>query len=309
MRNKYDFRDVIFKQLYEIMSKDKNVILLTNDMGALGVDRIKEKFTNQFINVGIAEQNIIGLASGLASTGYKVIIYGIISHIIFRSLEQIKLDICLPELPVTLIGIGSGLSYGNDGPTHHAVEDIGIMRILPNINIFNPSDSISAKHSLIYSINNKKPSFIRLDKEKLTNIYKSINEIKRGFKIHGNNSEGLIISTGFMIRYALEIQNKLKIKNINVSVMDIIHLNPINKSLTKIIKNYKWIIFIDEAFENGSLIEILHDSFINKKYKFVKSFNLGSKYFFGSATRKYVFAKRSISVKKIVNFAIKNIKI
>lgn len=309
MKNKYDFRDIIFQELYEIMSNDKDIILLTNDMGALGVDRIKDKFRNQFINVGIAEQNIIGIASGLASTGYKVIVYGIISHLIFRSLEQIKLDICLPELPITLIGIGSGLSYGNDGPTHHAVEDIGIMRILPNINIFNPSDSTSAKHSLIYSINYKKPSFIRLDKEKLTNIYKSINEIKSGFKIHGKNSEGLIISTGLMVRYALDIQNELKIKNINVSVMDIIHLNPINKSLTKIIKNYNWIIFIDEAFEHGSLIEILHASLINQKYKFVKSFNLGSKYFFGSATRKYVFSKRSISVKKIVNFVIKNIKI
>ena len=120
----------------EIMKKIKEFIL-TNDMGAKGLDDIKKKFPTRVINAGICEQNIASVAGGLAKTGNYVFIYGIISHIIFRSLEQIKIDICVPNLPVTIIGVGAGLSYGQDGPTHHGVEDIGISRVLPNLNLYN----------------------------------------------------------------------------------------------------------------------------------------------------------------------------
>ena len=111
MNNKetFDFRDKIFSELYQVFKKDKNCILLTNDMGAIGLDILKRKFKKRVINCGISEQNIISLAGGLASEKRHVFIYGIISQLIFRGLEQIKIDLCLDALPVTIIGVGAGL--------------------------------------------------------------------------------------------------------------------------------------------------------------------------------------------------------
>src|SRR5437870_4371883 len=113
-----DFRDVCFNAIYNLITRDRNVLVLTNDMGALGLDKIRSRYAAQVINVAIAEQNMMSVAAGLALAGKKVFAYGIIPHITARCFEQIKLDICSMRVPVTIVGVGSGLSYGQDGLTH-----------------------------------------------------------------------------------------------------------------------------------------------------------------------------------------------
>ncbi|HCJ66263.1 MAG TPA: 1-deoxy-D-xylulose-5-phosphate synthase, partial [Elusimicrobia bacterium] len=112
-----DMRDAFFDEVYNIAKSDPNVIFLTADMGAYSLVRFKKELSNQFINVGIAEQNMVSIAAGFALGGKKVFIYSIIPFITLRCYEQIKVDLCCMNLPVTIIGVGVGLTYGSDGPT------------------------------------------------------------------------------------------------------------------------------------------------------------------------------------------------
>src|SRR3989338_1388709 len=139
-----DIRDAFFDELFEIAKDDSNVVFITADMGAQSLIRFKGSLSSQFINVGVAEQNMISIAAGLALVGKKVFVYTIIPFATLRCYEQIRNDLCCMNLPVTIIGVGPGFCYASDGPTHHATQDIAVMRVLPEITILNPSDSIMA---------------------------------------------------------------------------------------------------------------------------------------------------------------------
>jgi len=158
-----DIRDAFFDELYEIASGDKNVMFLTADVGAWSLDRFKEDLPAQYINVGVAEQNLVSVAAGLALGGKKVFIYSIAAFIIQRCYEQIKIDLFQMRLPVTIIGSGPGLTYGSDGPTHHATNDIEIIRVLP-LTIITPSSPEEAKEAAVIGYQSKLPVYIRLGK-------------------------------------------------------------------------------------------------------------------------------------------------
>ncbi len=189
---KKDFRDSAFSVVHDLMRADPNVVVLCNDMGALGLDAIRAEFPQRAINVGIAEQNMMSLAGGLAATGKRVFVYGIIAHLM-RAWEQIKVDICMPNLPVTILGVGAGLSYASDGPTHHGTEDVALMRVLANMTIYNPADWVCCEAVAKMAYEAKTPHYIRLDKEQLENIYKPGHDFSLGYSIFGAPN---IIATG-----------------------------------------------------------------------------------------------------------------
>ena len=134
----HDFRDAAFESVFKIVAGDPSVMVLTNDMGAMGLSRIQESFPQQVLNVGISEQNMMSVAAGLALSGHRVFAYGIASHITSRCYEQLKLDVCALQIPVVLLGIGSGLSYGVDGPTHHSTHDCALLQTLHGMTIYIP---------------------------------------------------------------------------------------------------------------------------------------------------------------------------
>jgi len=166
-----DIRDAFFDELYEIASKDKDVLFLTADMGAFGLEKFKRDLPNQFINMGVAEQNTVSVAAGLALGGKKVFIYSIASFISQRCYEQIKIDLCQMKLPVTIIGSGPGLTYGSDGPTHHAVNDVVIMSVLPDMTIITAQSPEEAEKAVRMAYESETPVYIRLAKGKLTATY------------------------------------------------------------------------------------------------------------------------------------------
>ncbi len=298
---KEDFRDYAFKPLFQIMKKNKKVFLLTNDMGAKGLDELKEKFPKRVINAGISEQNIASVAGGLAKSGNYVYIYGIISHIIFRSLEQIKIDICLPNLPVTILGVGAGLSYGQDGPTHHGIEDCGIASVLPNLNVYNPSDYISTYQSVLDSYKLKRPSYIRLDKEKLPNIYKKKDKFE-SMKTFGKHSQNLLIASGISLWICLKIREILMKKKINFFVLDFNKLTYFNTSkIERIVKKTKNIIIVDENIESSSIIskELLKIKNLFNLKNTISIINLKKEYLLGSSSRKYIWNKNGLFPKQI----------
>ena len=161
---KIDLMTAFFDRLKTIALKDKNVFFITADHGAWALSEFKKKLNNQYLNIGISEQAMASIAAGMALEGKKVFIFSITPFVTQRCLEQIKLDICLSNLPVTIVGNGSSLTYATHGPSHQAIEDIAIMRSLPNIKILHPYDNISSKYSVDFAYKSNSPVYIKLDK-------------------------------------------------------------------------------------------------------------------------------------------------
>lgn len=162
-----NIRDAFFDEVYTIAGGDKSVIFLTADMDAHSLGKFRKDLPSQYFNVGVAEQNMVSVAAGLALGGKKVFIYSVASFVTQRCYEQVKVDLCGMHLPVTLIGSGPGITYSSDGPTHHAVQDIANMRALPGITILSPADSSTAAAAARLAYRDKGTVYVRLDKGKL----------------------------------------------------------------------------------------------------------------------------------------------
>lgn len=242
-----DIRDAFFDELYNIAKKDPRVILLVADMGAFSLIKFKKDFPDQFINVGIAEQNMVSIAAGLALGGRKVFIYTIIPFITGRCYEQVKIDLCSMNLPVTILGVGPGLTYGNDGPTHHGMQDIAIMRALPEITILNPSDAIMAAASINIGYKNSSPTYIRIDKGKIPEIYTQNSDFSDGLAELSQGKDLTVIATGIMVHRALEAAKELNSQSVSTGVVDLYRIKPLNKEkLLKIIDNSKRLVVLEE---------------------------------------------------------------
>ena len=148
-------RNYFAKILYEKIKKNKKIILLSADIGNRLFDKIKKDFPKNFLNCGIAEPNMVTFASGMAKEGFLPVCYTITNFLIYKSIEQIRNDSIYNKNKIILVGTGSGLSYNHLGPTHHSLEDIGLLNNLPNIRIFSSSDNNDLDEHLKYSLNSK----------------------------------------------------------------------------------------------------------------------------------------------------------
>ena len=251
--NNKDMRDAFFDEIYLESINNPNLIVITNDMDIFSLRKLKEEKPNQFINVGVAEQNMINIASGLASCGMKVIIYGIAPFVVFRCYEQIKFNICSMNLPVCIVGIGSGVSFAFDGPTHHAIQDISVMNALPEMNILNPSDSNSAKYCSNVILNSHNPFYVRLDK----GVYPEIHNLDKfeSYKIVKPIQKTTILSTGTIVSKVIEATKDIP----NIGLIDIIKLKPFPVDVLKVLENTENIIVIEEHSKSGGLGSIFND--------------------------------------------------
>lgn len=259
-------RDAFFNRIYEFAKTDRNVVIVAADMAAPSLDKFRLELPNQFINVGIAEQNAILIASGLALTGKKVFTYAIAPFITLRCLEEIRINNAIMNIPITIVGMGAGFTYENDGPTHHMIEDVAIMRAMPNISINNITDSIMAAAYADISYHKKTgTNYIRFDKHSPGLIYKKDFDFSMGMATLKDGNDGYILfSTGTITHMALEVGESLKRNGINLKIVDIFDI-PINeKNLLSIVKDAKKIITLEEHFLaggfGGALCELLADN-------------------------------------------------
>ena len=251
-------RDAFINELYKHAKEDRDIIFITNDQGAISLDRFRADLPKQFINAGISEQNIISIAAGLSLGGKKVYVYSIASFITLRCYEQIKLDLCVMNIPVTILGIGACFSYSIDGPTHHATEDISIMRALSNMQIYCPSDSNMVTELVDISLNSKTPMYISLDREILPVLYNKNENFSSGLSVLREGNDVCIISTGFMVHRAMEIAEELDKHLIQAKVIDAYRLKPLNcHAIHENIQNSNKIITLEEHTINGGLGSII----------------------------------------------------
>ncbi len=157
-------RASVARYLLEAARVDERVFLISGDAGYGVLDEFQQTFPDRFLNLGIAEQNTIGLAAGLALSGFKVFVYNIIPFVLYRCYEQVRNDVCYQNLPVTLIGTGSGVAYAPAGMTHYAVEDIGLARTLPGLAVLSPCDPVETRLCMEYAYRNTGPTYVRIAK-------------------------------------------------------------------------------------------------------------------------------------------------
>ncbi|MEM7588028.1 MAG: 1-deoxy-D-xylulose-5-phosphate synthase, partial [Acidobacteriota bacterium] len=158
-------RTTFLETLEELAEQDERIMLLTGDLGYTVVEPFAEKFPQRFLNVGVAEQNMIGLATGLAEAGFLPFVYSIITFAILRPYEFIRNGPVLHGLPVRIVGVGGGYEYGHGGPTHHGLEELAVSRALPGLNIVAPADFEQTRSALRATWDRPGPIFYRLGKD------------------------------------------------------------------------------------------------------------------------------------------------
>lgn len=259
-------RTAFINTLMGLAEKDQNIYLLTGDLGFSILERFAEKFPNRFINCGVAEQNMIGMAAGLALSGKKPYVYSIIPFVTMRCFEQIRNDICYQNLDVKIVGVGSGLAYGSLGTTHHAIEDIAILRALPNMTILSPADPVETRELVLKSYQTKTPTYIRLNKTGEKILYNSNPAIEIGQpSILREGKDGTIVATGILVGLGAQTVEKLKEKGYNFKLISLHTLKPIDaNSLLKELKDSKSVFTLEEHNIIGGLgsavVEILMES-------------------------------------------------
>ena len=301
-----DIRDSFFDSFYEKLKKDKKLILISIDQGALAINKIKKDFPKNYLNVGISEQNAMNFAIGLAQEGYKPYIY-LISPFIIRCLEQIKIGMGSLNLKICIVGSGSGYTYASDGPTHYINEDYGIIRNYTKINFYCTSDPNSARSAFKNSYKNKHGSYIRLEKGMLEN-YTNNNKLGINHIVKGNKV--LLISNGYITRKCSELLKIINGKNNSAfGLLDINQLLPINKKgIEKVCKEYKKIVFLDESplvssYSKDLYFHLNHiKKMRNDKFHFV---NTKFEVFKKAGNRAYILSKNNLGKKQLIKYLTK----
>jgi len=250
-----DFRDAVFGAIQSIARRDPSVVVLSGDMGAMGLDQLREDFPDRVINAGISEQNMVSVAAGLAHSGKTVFVYAIIPHVIGRAYEQLKLDVCSAGLPVTVVGVGAGLTYGVDGPTHHGLQDVAAVRALPGIAIWNPADGVSAWRAIELAHRSGAPAFVRMDKEQNPAIHDPAKtDYDAGLAVVRDGEDVTLFATGVLTYRALAVAERLAADGVSARVVDLFRLAPTNDALiAEILRKSPCVMTIEENIPSGGL--------------------------------------------------------
>ncbi len=248
-------RQAFTKALVKASEKDKSIILLTGDLGFTVLEPFMEKFPKRFFNMGVSEQNMVGVAAGLALSGKKPFVYSIIPFAAMRPFEQIRNDICYQKANVKIVGVGAGLSYALDGPTHHSIIDIAIMRALPNMTVVCPADSIEAGLATKALAEFKGPAYLRLGKSRVPQAHKQNISFEIGKAIEVRKGEdAALIATGEMVSVACDAAESLAEKGIECRVLSMHTIKPLDReAVLKAAKETKLVLSIEEHSVIGGL--------------------------------------------------------
>lgn len=301
-------RDGFFDALYDISVQDRRVILISDDLGAPSLDKFRRDLSDQYISIGIAEQNMVGIAAGLALGGKIVFMYAIASFVTLRCYEQIKLDLCCMNLPVTGLGVGAGYGYNAAGPTHHATEDIAIMRALPNMTILSPSDSVMAAALAEIACKNPGPKYIRFEREKLPLIYEDrSNDFSEGLTTLKNGRDLTIVATGIMVHQAFKMVDELAKHSIDAGVVDFYRIKPVNeKLLLEAIGQSEQVITLEESLITGGIGSIVAEVMVdNGKTMPLKRIGTQDQYCFRYGSRECLHSFLGLDVDSITRTILK----
>ena len=226
-------RKALSNTLVNLGKKDPRILLLTGDHGYSLFDDFRRECPTQYINTGIAEQNMVGVAAGLARAGFRPIVYGLSAFIPIRVLEQIKLDVAHDNLPVIFIGDGAGFVYSQLGTSHQSTEDIACSRAIPNLSVYSPSDKLELEQCLNIAYQDNSSVYLRVGKADLGDVHQMELVIKPGELVKVKSvDEGRysFIATGSMVKTAIGVAGKL---SNNIEVWSAPFIKPINRLMVE----------------------------------------------------------------------------
>jgi transketolase len=274
-------RDALLEQIHGAMASDPTIFFASADFGSPVLDRIRADHPTRFVNVGIAEQNLINISAGLALEGYKVFAYAIAPFITMRCFEQIRVSLALLSevrpMNVNLIGVGAGYSYVVSGPTHQCYEDITLMRALPNFQVMSPADHITAELLFRRCVGELGPKYLRLDAQVLPVVYtNNAPNIADGFNVHHREGAICIVATGYMLHTAFTVAERLLANGVRVGIIDLFDLARFSaEKLREELSRYETIVSMEEGFAGRGGLDALLYNFIGHNAIDVKLLNIG----------------------------------
>lgn len=301
-------RDALLDRIRQVMKRDDRIFFLCADFGSPVLDRIRAEFPERFVNVGIAEQNLINVSAGLALEGYTVFAYAIAPFITMRCFEQIRVNLALlskvRRINVNLIGVGAGHSYVVSGPTHQCYEDLAVMRALPNLRIYSPADHVTAASLCEPCITIAGPKYLRLDAQVLPVIYQDVlPDIQRGFQILRRGRGLCMIATGFLVHTALQAADRLADQGILPTVIDLFDITGFDPRLLRAaFEEHSGVVTLEEGFRGRGGLDAMVFDFCTRHIPDLRILNIGmtGDYRFDLGTRRDLHEKAGIGLSAVV---------
>ena len=245
-------RDAFSSALVTAAKSDPRILLLTGDHGYALFDEFRKACPDRYINAGIAEQNMVGVAAGLVKGGFRPFVYGLSAFVPIRVLEQIKLDVCYEELPVVFIGDGAGVVYSSLGSSHQSTEDIAALRAIPNITILSPADHYEMTQCMKLALTSDSPVYLRMGKSDLQTVHESLPDFQVGDLCHVKHGTNKMcfIATGSMVSTAITVSEEFD----DVSVWSAPCIKPLNiDRIIDIARSHELIVTLEEHSIYGGL--------------------------------------------------------
>jgi len=222
-------RNAFVQSLFELAKQDERIVLITGDLGFSVIEPFMERLPRQFVNAGVAEQNMTGMAVGMALSGKVVFTYSIANFPTLRCLEQIRNDVCYHNANVKIVAVGGGFAYGSMGVTHHAVEDLGVMRMLPGMTVVAPGDPLEASLAAKACARYAGPCYLRLGKAGEPSVHSSEIDFQLGKAVHVREGKDLtLISTGGLLKTTVDAADMLAVLGIRSRVLSMHTLKPLD---------------------------------------------------------------------------------
>lgn len=310
---KKTMRDTFIGEVLKAMDANENVFFLSADFGAPALDEVRARHGDRFINVGIAEQNLINVATGLGLEGYTVYAYAIAPFVTMRCFEQIRVSLAilsqLRPMNVNLVGVGAGLSYEVSGPTHHCLEDLSIMRTLPNFEVISPSDYVTAGALYRYTADRVGLKYLRFDAKPVAQVHQTVSpaDLERGFIELQKGKGTCFVTTGFMTHKGLDVVKQLEARGQKVGLIDMIKVKGFSvPQFVSALKPYDRIVSLEEGFIgkgglDAAISTVIHENNVPVSFK---ALGLKDRYHFHIGSRDSLHARDGLDVSTIASAAL-----
>ncbi len=252
----FDCRDAYMRTLEEMAAADARVCAVANDsLSSAKLKNFKEKFPDRFVNVGIAEQNMVGVGAGLANGGMVPYVCGAACFLTARAMEQVKVDLAYTKANVKLCAMSPGMAYGQLGPTHHSIEDLAWMRVLPNLAVIVPADPVETAAVMRYSLVHEGPMFLRIARVPVPRVHGDDYGFRLGKAVLlREGSDITLIANGLMVSRALDAANALAARGISARVLNMSTLKPLDhEAIVDAARTTRGIVTAEEALAAGGL--------------------------------------------------------
>ena len=262
-------RDAFFDELTRLAQFDPRIVFLTADLGYKLWDEFAERCPGRFFNMGVSEANMVSVAAGLALSGYRPVTYSIVPFATVRCLEQIRNDVCNMKLPVLLVGVGGGYAYGANGPTHHGIDDVALLRVMPNMSVFCPCDPIETKATRRAALRQKMPAYLRLGRNKEPNLVPEDFRLWVGEPtVLRNGHTVALLACGPIAKEALDAADSLTDCGLSAMVLSAHTVKPIARTVAFLRKRgIQHVFVVEEHSPCGGLAEALAIEIADADYR------------------------------------------